>query len=137
MADDGIIGLNTGLFYSAFPTPSSYTEVTEVIDVNFPEVSVADVKTTHYKTTNGIHDYTPGWKDGATLEVEKYYVAADESTLRGLLGVKKTWKVVLPDGGNYIFGGFMNKIGGAIPNEDRVTIKFSVKICTLPVYAAS
>jgi hypothetical protein len=124
------IGMGTSLAYSAVPA-TTYTTLANITDITMPDPSAPDVKVTNYGTT-GAHDFIAGFVDGGTIEVEKEYLPADAITLQGMLRTRKTWKVSLPDVSNFIFEGYINKISGAIPMEDKVTQKFTIKICTLP-----
>jgi hypothetical protein len=132
----GQIGEGTTLGYSAVPA-TTYTTVGDVFDVSFPDLTVADVKDTNYDTASHMHSYIAGWIEGGVVTFQVSYSKAEHATLEAFVRVKKTWKITLPDGGNYIWVGYINKMGGAIPNEDRMTVSFSIKICTLPTFATS
>lgn len=131
-----MIGEGSELYYGNVGEAAS-TEIIGVMSVEFPETTVADVKDVNYKTADTTVGYIPGWKEGGAVSVEVDYEKAGENTLRGLLGTKKAWKVVAPDGGNHTFTGYMNKIGTPLPSDDKVVIKFGIKVCTLPVFAVS
>jgi hypothetical protein len=130
-----IIGAGTGVFFGPTGASPTFVEVVGASDVNFPETVVTDVKNTNYKTPNKTHDYIPGWQEAGQMEVTTDYLPATETQLRGIVGVRKSWKVVLSDGANFIFEGYVNKVGEKVPNEDKVTQNFGVKCCTVPVYS--
>jgi hypothetical protein len=124
-----IIGDSTALLYSAVPA-TTYTELAGISDLNVPDSVVAAVKNTNYKTTNKVNDYLPGWKEGGSMEVTMDYIPTNLTTLKGMEGVRKSWKILLNDGGNFLFEGFVEKVGVKAPAEGKVTVGFSIKVCT-------
>lgn len=133
---DPILGAGTSISYSAV-TPTTYTLLAQLYDCNIPEQVVADVKASHYGTTGQVHNYIPGWTEPGVVDCEMEYVAANHAALVALLKVKHSFKITLSDGSNFVFVGYVNKIGGAIPMEDRVTVKFSIKVTNLLTHATT
>lgn len=124
---EAIIGAGTTIGYSAIP-PTTYTTIAEVFNCAMPEYDQPKVKATHYTSPNRTHEYIEGWKDGSDLEFELNYTSAERAALLGIRGVMKTWKLTYPDGATDIFKGYVSKVGGAIPNEDRVTMKVTLTL---------
>lgn len=130
-----IIGKGTTLGH-ATTSGGSYTTVSEVIDVNFPEPEAADVETSHYTTANGINEYMPGWVEGGDVEFEVNYNKVEYPLLQAIFKTKLYWKITLPDASTLIFHGYINKLGGPIPNKDRVTNKIKIKVLDIPAFVA-
>src|SRR5687767_13119247 len=123
-----MIGKGTTLGFSAVP-PTTYTPIgTQVVDVNKPGMTWDDVETTHYTTTGGIKSFIAGWAEGDVVNVEVNHVAADETVILGLGGLAKTFKITLPDTSSYVFPGYVNQVGGSVPNKDVVKTTLSIKI---------
>jgi hypothetical protein len=127
------LGTGTKLFKGPLGASPVFVELLGIQDVAFPEISAADVKDTNYQTAGQFHDYAPGWSEGGTIDVVKDFISADEIALRGLYRTRLQWKVQLSSLENWVFTGYINKMGGALPAEDKISIKFSIKICTAPV----
>lgn len=134
MSSGGIIGKGTTLANSA-TSGGTYTAVVELTDVNFPEPVAADVELTHYGSSNSVEEYIAGWINGGDVTFTCNYTTANYAALLALLRTSKFWKITLPDTHTIIFPGYINKIGGAIPNKDRVTNTFTMKVTDLPTYA--
>lgn len=129
-ATAAIIGKGTTLGYEAYPPPGSpaFTAIAEVYDVGFPEVNVTDVEATNYTSPNGHKEWIPGWLDGGDLPVKINFFKTVQATIETLVGVKKTWLITMPDGSTWQFPGYIKKRGGAIPNNDRVTMDVMIKV---------
>jgi hypothetical protein len=131
------VGARLQLYYGTVGG-SPTTEILGIDNLDFPELTGADIKNTRYSTQGKTHDYVPGYSEGGEVGVTKVFTASDETTMRGLYQVRKSWKVQVNDenGGHYDFEGYMNKIGPALPVDEMLKQKFSIKVCTLPVWTA-
>lgn len=118
-------------------------EIANIINFEFPETTSSDIKNTKYGTTGTTHDYIAGFKEGGEVVVTKDFAKADETTLRGLhnAGTRKVWKSAIApklgdtaQGGSWQFEGYINKLGPALPVDEKLTQKFSIKVCTAPAF---
>jgi hypothetical protein len=136
-ASSGHIGAATTLSYSADGT--TWTALSEVIDVDAPGMECKKVDFTNYGSPNTQKEYKPGWKDGQDVEVEIAFLAAQETTLRGFVGVQKYWQIQIADattGSKWVWQGFITKIGAKIPNEERITQKLTICVNTAITFTA-
>lgn len=132
----GLIAYNTTVWYSDVGA-DTWTHVVGASSVEFPELSVNDVKDINYETANKTVGYIAGWKDAGTFNIESDYSATNYVLLAGLVGNKKDWKIVAADGGTAIMTGYINKNGAPLPNEDKIVVKSTVRVCTLPTLSVS
>ncbi len=134
MATGAISGAGTTLSH-ATTIGGSYTVVGELIDINFPEGMLEFVDATHYTSASSTKEFILiPWKEWSDVEFEINYVSAEAVILNGLLATALFWKITLSDGKVYGFPGVLRKMGGAIPNQNKVTQKGAIKItgvCTL------
>ena len=107
----------------------------EVFSVSFPEMTENDVKATHYLSPGRVHEYIADWKEGGEVTVEANYLSAQMSTVHGMRGQTKTWRITLPDGATETWPGYIKSVGMEIPNEDKVTTRLTIKVAGEPVYA--
>lgn len=127
MADHGY---TTQLDYST-AGDGSYTEATQVINIQTPQSKVKEVDTTHLKSTNAVRTFMPGFRDEGAIKFKANYVKAQQTLLRNLHKGRttSTWKLTLPDGSTWIGPAFISDMGTEVPEDDRLTCDLTLK-CT-------
>lgn len=130
-ASSAIIGKGTTLGYSVVDA-DSYTTIAELFSVGIPDTEVDEVEVTHYASDNDFKEFVAGWEDGGEVEFELNYEKDEADALIALRGAPMDWKITLPDTSTWIFPGFIKKLGGEIPNQDKVTTKATIRITGVP-----
>ena len=122
------VGFAISLLYGS--TNPGTTAIAEVIDCAFPDVSVEQFKTTSHATANGYHTYAPKpLADMGDLAAKIAVQKTEYSTLLGLVGTEKWWRVSFPGIGTWDFQGFISKLGGgSFSAEDPVQVETDMTI---------
>jgi hypothetical protein len=132
------IGAELQLFHGAVDADPA-TEILGITDLQFPEQAGAVVKNTTYATPDKQHDYLPGFTEGGEVVVTMNFTAVAMTATEGLKGTRKAWKVTVggDEGGDIEFEGFVSKFGPGLPVDEKLTLKFSIQVCTKPVWTAA
>lgn len=136
-----------------FPTGLTTALFTDVISVSVPGPIINDVKVTHLDSPDGYHEYVPGFGDGDTVTVTMNYSKANFVTCAGLLPKlawnetdqtqtqifgapahgRLLWEVEYPDGQQVRFIGHVKGLPVEVPDDDRITMQFPIKVSGAPV----
>ena len=127
-------GTTLGMGATVATGTPTYTTVSEVFELPFPELENADVEATHYGSPNGLEEFLMGWATAQDMEIQLNYVATQYAALLAARGTEKAFKITLPDGATLVFDANVKKVGGAIPNKDRITNTVTIKPTTQPVF---
>lgn len=139
------IGFGVMLQRDAGGSPSSYSDVGEVIDPGSLTSSRDTVDATHTGSTNRFRQFIGGLRDGGELSFtiamvpEGSAYAAMWTDLKNNSAVGYRWAIPNAAGtANYFwyFNGFVTSIGSAAPLEDRMTAAVTIKITGEPVLSA-
>lgn len=131
----GTKGKGTKIGVSTIQETPSYTDLAQIRDVSGPDQSVEDIDMTYTGST--ANEYEPGFIEGGTVTVELLYVKAQSTTVAGLLGASKLFKITYADNSAWTFQGYVNGLGDAAPYRGEVTQSMSIKVSGLPVFAAA
>lgn len=136
-ASSAIIGKGTTLGYTATTSATSYTTVSELFDVAGPSEDIDEAEVTHYTSDDGRKEFVGGWIDPGEVEFEANYVKAGMTALAALGTTLRNWKITLPDASIWVFPGWLKKLGQPIPNQDKITIKGTLRLSGKPNFTAS
>lgn len=135
-----IIGNGTTLGYTNTTTATAatfYTTVSELFNVGFPTSEADEVEVTHYTSDNDWKEYAGGtYSDGGTVDFEANYVKTTVTALAALGTTKRNWKITLPDSSIWVFPGYLKTLGGDNPNQDKTTIKGTIRLTGKPNFTA-
>src|SRR5438874_2568600 len=121
MAATASIGYGLTIGYSAYPTPSTYTNVGQVMNVKGPGLKTKDVNVTSNDSSQAQDEFIPGLTDPGAVTFEVVYSTAIATALLALNRTMKTWKITYADTHTIIFAGFINDIAFDAPLDDKVT----------------
>lgn len=116
---------------------TSFTNLTDVVDIDIDGFKVASTKTTHLLSPNAFHEYTPGLGDAGMLTLTINYDKTTYNTLYGFVRTLKWWKVTAADSGNFICQGHIEELPVKIPDDDRMTDNIKIKLTGKPTFATS
>ncbi len=135
MAD--IIGYGATLGYST-DSGSNYTTVTEVLELDKPEVTVNNVKRSNLSSASAAHEYFAGMLESGEVAFKIAFQKSVEAALYAQMRVTLYWKVTLADSGStWVFQGHITSFGGGgIPMDDIVTTPIKIKLTGKPVFTA-
>lgn len=125
-----------------------WTEATGIIDLSGPKGKASDTKTTVLKSPNKHHTFQQGFIDAGSVEVTADFDKAMYATYYGLFQAptldattnvsKDQWRITYADGSKIVMTGYINDWQGIdVPEDDRLTYKFSIKITGKPTYTAA
>jgi hypothetical protein len=94
------------------------------------KVAKAAIDTFDAPLVNGlpVEDCIPGWIAPGTWQIKLKSVASILTTLNGIIGTPKTWKIIKRDGSGYLFQGYIDEIGEEIPLKETIETSFSIQI---------
>jgi hypothetical protein len=114
-------------------TPT-WTEISGVDEITPPEVTVESKSTRHLKTANKFKTKAPSWKDAGSLSGALFYDKTQYSTLLGLVGTERAWRVTLADGSKTEFDGFLSKLGNPVDIDGDVKVAIEITPGDLPTF---
>jgi len=136
MASDGMKGFGTTIKYAAVGvTPD--TLIAQVMDVSGPSIAVDDVEITNNDSPSEYKEYVPGLKDGGEVSFDIIYEESQCSTLYGLVGTKKDWRITKPDNSYIGFTGYIKGLGDETPMNDAVKNSITIKITGAPTFTSA
>lgn len=93
------IGWGGRLYLSTDETETNLTELTEVRDVNFPQIEVDEHEVTTLQSPDKFKEYIGGMKDGGEFTATFNYVpqGATDLLLTGALSERRAMRIVIPD----------------------------------------
>ena len=145
MADNATHPLGAKLSYGTYDpnnpeTPAaSYTEIGQITEAAFPEITVGKMKATRLNQTSVFKRKRPGMADASDVSVKLYYDKTDYATLFGIAKARteKWWKVEAPEDDDAThtskneFHGFITKLSQPIPDpESDTAMMIEMDICT-------
>lgn len=137
-ATAGIVGKGTTIGYSAYPTPSTYTLFAEVTgEIPFPMIQTdGDVDFTNFTSPNShVETKASGWIKTDPIDIECTYTQTQHAALVALVGTDKTIQITTPDTHTATFPAYLQKIGGTIPNKDKITTKLTLLVKGITTFA--
>lgn len=131
MSTNAKIGFGTTIGYRAVGG-TTYTNIAEITSITPAKIQVAKVNVDRFDsgTFNSlpVSDVIPGWVEPGEWEFKLNYEQAECTTLHGLVGVQKEFKVTKPDTHGYTFTGFIAEMGDEIPLKDKMETTIKVAI---------
>jgi hypothetical protein len=135
-ASNAISGFGSTLGYQA-GTDGTYTTLAEITNISPPNMKVDTADVSTMDSPDSFKEYIALLADGGEVTVQLNFKASITTTITGLLRLKKTWKITLPDSSNWVFSGILTGLDGAIPHDGKVTQSFTLKISGKPTWSAS
>jgi hypothetical protein len=98
----------------------------EILDVTPPTSSLADIKTSHTKTTGSTHTYVPGdlVENGALT----FDIAFEPTDPPPIDADPEVITIAIPGVGSEVFTGYINNVAPRAPMEDRMVSSVTVKV---------
>jgi hypothetical protein len=121
-------------------SPENFTTVTEIVDIDGPNMKQDIVDVTHMQSVGGFRERKITLRDGGTISLVGHYLPTDQtqSSVNGLFndfinGTQKNFQIVYPGGGSYYqFAAFVTdakpgaKLGNVLELNVTLTITGSV-----------
>lgn len=121
------IGKGVLLSYADAAGGTNWASLGELLEVKPPKSSIEKVEATNSESPDNTKEFlSSGWIENDDLEAKLNYLKAQTTTLYGLLGVSKDYKVTLPDSSTFVFTGFLSGLGHATPIKDVITQDITV-----------
>ncbi len=111
---------------------STWTAVSEITNINGPQVTRDTVEATTLDSTAGFREFISGLRDGGNVTLNMNFTAAGYDLLNGdlMTDTVQTYRVVLPDEVyTFTFNAFVTELAmGDISPDDRVQADCTLKI---------
>lgn len=118
---------------------ATFTELGEVTNISGPNYSTDSVDVTHMQSPDGFREFVCGLTDPGEVSFDFNYVPGNptDEILDELYDIdpvsrKRSWKITFPNGGQFIFQGFMTSWERTSPTEDKMTSSITVKVTARP-----
>jgi len=134
MTTDADIGLGTTFEMADIATPTVFTAIAEIFNMEPPTAEDETVEATHYGSPDNSREYIPGLSDMGSMTFEMNLVpgSASDLALQAARGVKKVCKITFPNGVTLTFTGVREAYERSIPVDDRMTASVTFKVSGNP-----
>ena len=106
--------------------------IAEVNSIDGPNKSRNTIDVTSLDSTGGYKEFIPGFRDGGEIALDMNFTldGYDDMNADFESETIQTYSIVLGDTGNttFSFSGYVTSLGLAVPLEDKVTSKVTIKI---------
>ena len=147
MSNDGMSGGGATLGYATLNSSgAAAVAVADVISIGIPGMKINMLDVTVMSSPSLWKEFVAGLADAGSLDVELMYGAggAAFSTLLTLFKSKAMylWDITLPDkvttlGSVFSCDGVMESLSQAIPHDNKVTQRLSIKLSGVPSFVAA
>lgn len=72
--------------------------------------------------------------DPGTLGVRLGFEGTQATTVYGLIGVKKEWKILFSDGSKLVFDGFVKEVGAELEDKGELMVPIVIRVSGKPVF---
>ena len=131
----GSIGYGVSLAQGAYPTPTTYTALAELLEVDQPKRKVKAVDITNNSSPARTMEKIPGLVDSGEITGKLVYTPAGKAAVESAIGVLASWKIQMPLtgaqttlGDAFTFAGFVSADGGETPLDDKIVIDVTIEI---------
>lgn len=127
---------------------SSYTSLSDVIDIKPPNFPAAKIKVSHLESSDQTHEYVRGWIDPAEGTITGYFTKAQFNTLLGLLfsGTDDYyWKITAPlisgesTASTLVIRGHLSDVDLQsinIDDDGKITVDYKIQATKKPTFTA-
>ncbi len=142
MAD--IPGFGTKLEYGdkGDGTSTTWTAITEIHDIDPPEMEADDIDTTHMQTAGKVRTFQSGLINPGLFKAICAYSAAAYALLLAKVGVQTDMRITFNDkvvtsGSTMVLQGYPKKLGAKTPIDGIDTFELDYKVSGAPVFTAA
>ena len=128
MATTGIKGLGCTLTYGTVDSGTYGSSVLYIQDIDGPSPAADDVDVTTNSSSGSTREFISGLIDSGELSCDVIHTISQTSTLFGLVGDAKDWKLTLPDNSYYTFTGYLKSVANSAPMGDAVKTPITLKV---------
>lgn len=124
----------TNLSYSA--NGSTYTDLTDIVSIDPPNISVGESETTVIDSTGAYKEFIPSWAEAGELSFTCRFAKAQYNTLVGFLRAVYYWKITFPlisgetTASTLVGQGFITEIGiteGSAESDDVYDVEVTIR----------
>jgi hypothetical protein len=109
------------------------TDIAELRDITPPALSRNPIETTMHNSEDD--SYVVGIRRKGTLDLSLGFLPSGDATHNPVAGLMKAWadgskdryEITFPDGGKWIFSGFVTNIAASAPVDDGLTADVSIR----------
>jgi hypothetical protein len=123
-----------------YTVSGTYAKIAQSIDLASPEIEIGDIKLTNNDSPNQSHEYAPGLLEPGEIQFEWIYTPAEQATIYGITGDGNVYsfKETFSDGSNFIWLGWIKKIGVETKTEDNANKgKVTIRCKSKPAFSIS
>ena len=144
VASKALLGYG-GAFFLGSGSPVTYTQISELSSITFPEFDVAFIDVTNLGSPDATEEFIPGLKSPGVMEFTGNFIGdASQMTIDGIMSARTIFPfmVTLPvSGGKTVtatgFGFFTKDSKGPLEPNKKVDFKVSVKVAGQVVWTVA
>lgn len=120
-------------------TSTTWTAITEIHDIDPPEMEADDIDTTNMGSTGKVRTFQSGLINPGLFKAICAYSATAYQTLLGFVGTQKDMRITFNDkvatsGSTMALQGYVKKLGAKTPMDGIDTFELDYKVSGAPVF---
>lgn len=145
MPTDATSGFGATLSYTAVASDYSsavYTKLSQITDMPMPSIKTGKDEISNQDSPvlpsgTPVKEYMATWADAGSIQSEQIYTKASLTTLYTINGVTQHWKILLADGSDIQFDGFVDEISATSKMEKAIRVSVGICLANAPVFTAA
>lgn len=129
------IGYGSVFEFADLATPTDFTYIAEVYNLNPPSDTTDNIDATHMQSPNKTREFIDGLTDPGEASFEMNYVPGSPSDLAMIAakGKRKWNRITFPNGVQVLFRGTRQSYEKAAPTDDKKTATVTIKVSGEPI----
>lgn len=132
----GLVGKGYSLKYGTVVDTYGST-LGNCLDVSGPSPAVSDIDVTTNDSTGGWMEFKPGLIDGGEVTFSMRFNKTEWAEAFGLVGAEKFWQLLLVDGSQFEWPGYIKGFGNETQYAGDVTCSCTIKVSGTPTFTAA
>lgn len=113
-------------------------KLADIMEVEPPMAELDDIETTTIEDgVDEVNTYEPGNEEGGELTVTLRFAKAQTTTVEGIKGVKKSFRVTYADGSKRVFTGYLKGLGEQSETKGIVKQRATFKVSGKTTFTAA
>lgn len=132
MASNAFAGVGAKFYRSDMEASPAFTAIAEINSIDGPNKSRATIDVTSLDSTGGYREFIGSFRDSGEINLDMNFTPDGFNDLNTDFENSDLvdYRIVLPDDADttFDFSGFVSSLGMAVPLDDKVTCKVTIKI---------
>ncbi len=123
---------------SSVDAGANYIVRAEICKIDGPEIERKVLDLTHLLSPSNAREKAPGIMDAGHLTLDYNFTKAEFATMASFesAGTIVLWKITLSTLSTFVCYGFVQKVGLAVPFDDKITAPMTIEFTGAPTFTA-